>query len=160
RIELGEVEHALAAQPGVAAAAAAAREDRPGDKRLVGYVVAAPGRALDAAGLRAALAQALPGWAVPAAIVVIERLPLTVGGKLDRPALRTAAAAVLARYPNLAATLRFEGSTPVQDIPAGQPPLDWRETDLADRPPAEGLAAVAEVAAARRTDRFDLERGP
>ena len=83
RIELGEVQAALAALDGVEAAVVIAREDRPGDKRLVGYVTGTA----DPAGIRAALAERLPAYMVPAAVVVMEALPLTVNGKLDSRAL-------------------------------------------------------------------------
>ncbi len=83
RIELGEVRAALAGLDGVAQAAVIAREDRPGDKRLVGYVTGTA----DPAGVRTALAERLPAYMVPAAVVVLEALPLTVSGKLDTRAL-------------------------------------------------------------------------
>ena len=87
RIELGEVEAALAAQPGVAEAAAVVREDRPGDQRLVGYTVARPGTALDGAALRTAVGERLPGYMVPSAVVVLDALPLSPNGKVDRRSL-------------------------------------------------------------------------
>ncbi|MFI5572544.1 condensation domain-containing protein, partial [Streptomyces sp. NPDC051740] len=87
RIELGEVQSALAAHPHIAQAAALVREDRPGDKRLVGYAVPEAGAALDVAAVRAALAEELPEYMVPAAVVVLDALPLTSHGKLDRRVL-------------------------------------------------------------------------
>src|SRR6202008_2116308 len=83
RIECGEVRAVLAGLAGVAAAVVLAREDRPGDKRLVGYVTGT----VDPAGVRSALAERLPAYMVPAALVVIEALPLPVNGKLDTRAL-------------------------------------------------------------------------
>jgi amino acid adenylation domain-containing protein len=83
RIELGEVQAALTECDGVDQAAVIAREDRPGDKRLVGYVTGTA----DPAGLRERLAERLPGYMVPAAVVAIEALPLTPNGKLDTRAL-------------------------------------------------------------------------
>ncbi len=87
RIELGEIEARLAADPAVASAVALAREDRPGDVRLVGYVVARPGLRIDVAGLRAQLQAGLPDYMVPQHILVLEALPLLPNGKLDRKAL-------------------------------------------------------------------------
>jgi amino acid adenylation domain-containing protein len=83
RIELGEVRAALAALDGVAQAVVIAREDRPGDKRLVGYITGTA----DPAATRAALTERLPAYMIPAAVVVLTALPLTVNGKLDRRAL-------------------------------------------------------------------------
>ncbi|CPT70409.1 non-ribosomal peptide synthetase [Mycobacteroides abscessus] len=83
RIELGEIQAALADVDGVEQAAVIAREDRPGDKRLVGYFIGAG----EPAELRAALAKRLPPYMVPAALVRLEALPLTVNGKLDKRAL-------------------------------------------------------------------------
>ncbi|WP_345328987.1 amino acid adenylation domain-containing protein, partial [Kitasatospora aburaviensis] len=87
RIELGEVEAALAALEPVAAAAAVVREDRPGDRQLVGYLVPAPGAEVEPAALRTELAKTLPGYMVPSALVVLDALPLTAHNKLDRRAL-------------------------------------------------------------------------
>ena len=83
RIELGEVQAVLAGVAGVDQAVVIVREDRPGDKRLVGYVTGAA----EPAGVRAAVAERLPAYMVPAAVVAVEALPLTPNGKLDKRAL-------------------------------------------------------------------------
>ncbi len=86
RIELGEVETALGQLPGVREAVVLAREDRPGDKRLVGYVV--PNQeVLTTDQLRHFLKEKLPAYMVPYAFVMLEALPLTPNGKVDRRVL-------------------------------------------------------------------------
>ena len=85
RIELAEVEAALRACPGVGQASVAVREDSSGDKRLVGYLVAAGDVDVDA--VRSALSSSLPEYMIPAAFMVLDALPLTVNGKLDRRVL-------------------------------------------------------------------------
>jgi amino acid adenylation domain-containing protein len=86
RVELGEIEAALASCAGIRAAAVVARQDAPGDKRLVAYVVTG-GAALDVAAVQTALRRALPDHMVPSAFVALDALPLTPRGKIDRSAL-------------------------------------------------------------------------
>ncbi|BDM74033.1 non-ribosomal peptide synthetase (plasmid) [Streptomyces nigrescens] len=88
RVELGEIEAALADQDGVGEAVVVVREDEPGRRRLVGYVTAAdPDRAPQPGTLRTAVARTLPAHMVPAAVVVLDALPLTAHHKVDRRAL-------------------------------------------------------------------------
>ncbi len=86
RIELGEIDNALAALPGVQTVAVVLREDRPGDRRLVAYLVASDDR-IDAAALRAGLARRLPEAMLPSAFIFLDAMPLTANGKIDRRAL-------------------------------------------------------------------------
>ncbi|MBN8231298.1 amino acid adenylation domain-containing protein [Corallococcus macrosporus] len=87
RVELGEVEAALLALPSVKEAAVTVREEPPGPKRLVGYVVPREGTPLTVDTLRAELRRSLAEHAVPSTFVLLERLPLTPSGKVDRRAL-------------------------------------------------------------------------
>jgi amino acid adenylation domain-containing protein len=85
RIELGEIEAALRRQPGLREAVVLAREDTPGDKRLVAYLLASMGAPPPAADtLRAGLRDSLPAFMIPAAFVFLDALPLTPNGKVDR----------------------------------------------------------------------------
>jgi amino acid adenylation domain-containing protein len=87
RIELGEIEAALAERSEVREVVVTAREDRPGDLRLVAYLVPRPGAELDVPALRARLRERLPEHMIPAAWVVLDALPLSATGKVDRKAL-------------------------------------------------------------------------
>ncbi|MCW5317887.1 amino acid adenylation domain-containing protein [Nostoc sp. KVJ3] len=87
RIELGEIEVALSQHPHVQASCVIAREDTPGDKRLVAYIVPQPQVTLTVSELRSDLKKKLPDYMVPSAIVILESLPLTPNGKIDRRAL-------------------------------------------------------------------------
>ncbi|MFF9473364.1 amino acid adenylation domain-containing protein [Streptomyces roseolus] len=108
RIELSEVARALAAEETVARAVAVVREDRPGDRRLTGYVVPAAGARPHEDELRGAVARTLPDYMVPSAVVVLDELPTTPHGKLDRRAL----------------------PAPAHRSKGGRPPRDERERHL------------------------------
>jgi amino acid adenylation domain-containing protein len=92
RIELGEIETALTRYAQIREAIVLVREDSPGDKRLVAYIVPSDGSSPDIAGLRTHLKSSLPEYMIPAAFVVLESLPLTPNGKVDRKALPPPAA--------------------------------------------------------------------
>ena len=110
RVEPGEIEAALAHHPGVARALVMLREDRPGDRRLVAYVVAKPGRAPSPAELRGFLRATLPEYLVPSAFETMKTLPLTSSGKVDRHALPVA-------DPSAAPT-DAEGAAPCTEVEA------------------------------------------
>ena len=87
RIELGEIETVLAERPEVSQVVAQVREDVPGDRRLVAYIVAEAGSDFTLSDLRRHVKERLPDYMVPSAIVMLESLPLTPNGKVDRRAL-------------------------------------------------------------------------
>ncbi|MEV6694568.1 amino acid adenylation domain-containing protein [Micromonospora sp. NPDC051196] len=87
RIEPGEIESVLTGHPAIAHAVVVAREDRPGDPRLVAYVVPEAGADPDPGELRGFTSRSVPDYMVPAAIVPIDRIPMNTNGKLHRDAL-------------------------------------------------------------------------
>ena len=87
RIELGEIEALLTQYPGIRESVVIAREDQPGDKRLVAYIVADSVHYLKISDLRHFIAEKLPKYAIPSAFVILDALPLNPNGKVDRFAL-------------------------------------------------------------------------
>ena len=132
RVDPAEVEAVLAAQPGVARAVVTARTDR-GRARLVAYVVPAPGARPTVEALRAAATEALPATLVPSAVVLLDALPLTASGKLDRAALPA---------PPDTPTASTADPSPAPVAPSGRP----TDPVAAPDPDAETLARIfAEV---------------
>ncbi|PEE41403.1 amino acid adenylation domain-containing protein [Bacillus pseudomycoides] len=87
RIELSEVETVLSQHPHVEQVVVIVREDRPGDKRLVAYIVPDAEENLDLTEIRTYAAESLPGYMIPSAIIIMSELPLTPNGKISRKAL-------------------------------------------------------------------------
>lgn len=87
RIELGEIEAELRAQPEIEAAVVISRENTPGDKRLVAYLVTSPGMSRATSEVRKQLRERLPDYMVPSAFVFLDQLPISPNGKIDRKAL-------------------------------------------------------------------------
>ncbi|QIS20127.1 non-ribosomal peptide synthetase [Nocardia terpenica] len=99
RIETGEIEAVLTARPDIAHAAVIVRADRPGDQRLTGYLVAAEGVDPDPIVIRQQLSRELPAYLIPSALVLLDRIPLTPNGKLDKRALPEPAVAEAGTQP-------------------------------------------------------------
>ena len=87
RIELGEIEETILRHPAVQKAAVILRQDRPGDKRLVAYVVPEPGLKVSEEEVREHVKKTLPEYMIPSNCVTLEAMPLTASGKVDRKAL-------------------------------------------------------------------------
>jgi amino acid adenylation domain-containing protein len=97
RIELGEIEATLASAPGVKSCAVLVREDEPGNKQLVGYVVPREGASPSAEDLQQFVKQKLPEYMVPSTFVLLQILPLTANGKVDKKTLPPPGANSLSR---------------------------------------------------------------
>jgi acyl carrier protein len=128
RIELAEVESVLGQQPDVRESAVIAREDAPGDQRLVAYVVVQPGVARESKTLRNFLQEKLPDYMVPSVFVFLDRLPQTPNGKIDRRALPPPGEAPVTETRSFVAP-----RTPVEEVLA----QIWAELLGADRVGAE-----------------------
>jgi amino acid adenylation domain-containing protein len=87
RIELGEIESVIRESEGIKECAAAVKEDEDGNKRLVAYVAREPGSSISISELRSHVAKKLPEYMVPSAYMILDELPLTPSGKINRPAL-------------------------------------------------------------------------
>ncbi|WP_437755167.1 amino acid adenylation domain-containing protein [Sorangium sp. So ce1389] len=102
RVELGEIEARLLQHPGVGEAVVVARDEAHGGKRLVAYVAGRDGPAPEPEALRGWVGETLPAYMVPSPILVLERLPLSPNGKVDRRALPAPEAAALGHRPYVA----------------------------------------------------------
>ena len=154
RIELGEIESRLAALPGVARTVVVAREDSPGDVRLVGYVVAqaasAGTAALDVGTLRQALKAGLPDYMVPQHIVRLDTMPLLPNGKIDRKVLPAPAAALtpVPAPPSLPLGSHPASSAASSAAPTAASPAAPAAAPMAATPAAAAPAAVTVSASA------------
>ncbi|MFY7822882.1 MAG: amino acid adenylation domain-containing protein [Planktothrix agardhii] len=88
RVELGEIEAVISQNEDIQSVCVIVREDNPGDKRLVAYIVPKLGVTMTSEDFRQFLTHKLPGYMVPSAFVMLEFLPLTANGKIDRRALK------------------------------------------------------------------------
>ena len=111
RIELGEIETVLSTHPSLAQAVVLLREDAPGDKRLVAYIIPKTGTAPETSDLRSHLLGRLPDYMVPAAFISLESFPLTANGKIDRKALPAPAWSSMAQSGSYVAPTTAEEET-------------------------------------------------
>ncbi|MFC4493029.1 amino acid adenylation domain-containing protein [Streptomyces ovatisporus] len=157
RIELGEVESVLARHEGVAGAVCAVRKDTRGDARLAAYVVPAQGgeaARVEPEALREWLAERLPAYLVPAAVTLMEELPRTPSGKLDRESLPDPGPAARTAPPSAAAPEKPaatpeeapapQSASPAPGEPAAERPAAAPEPEPAADRPAPGPAPASE----------------
>ncbi len=122
RIELGEIEAALTAHPAAREVTVLAREDEPGQKRLVGYLVCADGQAPTVGDLRAFLKERLPEYMVPSTFVLLGEMPLTSSGKVNRRALPAPEASLRAETgAEFVAPRSAGGRSPLPDLGGHSP---------------------------------------
>jgi amino acid adenylation domain-containing protein len=119
RIELGEIEALLAAHPGVRECVLLVKQARPTEKRLAAYIVPAPEGQATAAGLRSYLKQRAPEYMIPSSLVLLQELPLTSHGKVDRKALLA-----MEESEGISDATLIAPRTPIEEMIAGA----WRET--------------------------------
>jgi amino acid adenylation domain-containing protein len=129
RIELGEVESALNRHPSVREAVVAVREDAPGDKRLVAYVIAEPEHQPTLGEMRRDLKDSLPGYMMPSALVILDALPLTQNGKVDQRALPAPADA---RTPSRHAFIAPRNLTELSLVEIWEEVLNYRPIGVTD----------------------------
>jgi natural product biosynthesis luciferase-like monooxygenase protein len=115
RIEPGEIEEELRRNPSIRDAVVIAREDEPGDKRLVAYCVTSTGAPLDEAELRRCLSEALPAYMIPTNFVTLAELPLTPNKKVDRAGLPA---------PRVDESTTFESPSSAPPSPSGPAPAE------------------------------------
>jgi amino acid adenylation domain-containing protein len=128
RIELGEIEAVLSTRTDIKECVVIVHEDRPGDQRLIGYLVAAAGAQFDADAARTTLRAKLPEYMIPNLFMVLDGLPLTPNGKIDRKRLpKPQAAAVLGE------TTAEAGTDVLMTLPQQRVAGIWREVLHVDR---------------------------
>ncbi|CAM5233046.1 D-alanine--D-alanyl carrier protein ligase [Streptomyces griseomycini] len=154
RVELGEVEAALAADPSVDRAVAAVSEDAGGVRRIVGYVRPVPGAGPRPEALRAAVAERLPAYMVPALVMTVDAFPLTPNGKVDRRALPAPRFEAAGSY-RAPSTERepdsLHGTRVRLRLPAGTGSVVGASARQLPRPRPADASVAARLAAATRT---------
>jgi acyl carrier protein len=128
RIELGEIEAVLSTRTDIKECVVVVHEDTPGDQRLIGYVVAAAGAQFDADAARTTLRAKLPEYMIPNLFMVLDGLPLTLNGKIDRKRLPKPQAAAVPGE-----TTAEAGTDVLMTLPQQRVAGIWREVLHVDR---------------------------